>query len=88
MVQKKNENYRDQVRVNLLGETYSFKGDSPEQIKEAARLVDSQLWDVKKRFPNLGRNRLYLLALMELGNEYVRLKKENEELLDFFAREE
>lgn len=88
MVQKREGNRKKQVEVDLLGETYSFKGESPDQIKEAANLIDSQLWDIKERYPHLGKNRLLILALMELGNEFVRLKKENEELQDFFAREE
>jgi len=88
MVQKKEGNRKKQVEVDLLGETYSFKGESKTQIKEAAEIVDSHLWDVKERYPHLGKNRLMILALMELGNEFIRLKKENEELLDFFAREE
>ncbi len=88
MAPKKVGNKKEQVKVDLLGETYSFKGESPEQIKETAHLVDSHLWEVKERYPHLGKSRLLILALMELGNEFVRLKKENEELLDFFAREE
>ena len=88
MVQKKDDNKKDQVQVDLLGETYYFQGENPEQIKEIGEIVDAHLRDVKENFPHLGRNRLLILALMKLGEAYVQLKKENEELLDFFAREE
>ncbi len=82
------DNKKQEVEVTLLGEKFVFKGESPEHIKEVAALVNSQLEEVRDNFPNLGRNRVLILGIMKLGDALTRLKKENEELLDFFAREE
>lgn len=79
---------KNQVEVNLFGDRYYFRGESPEAIREAGQVVSGEIEKIYDEFPNLGRHRVLVLALMKLGDTVVKLRKENDELLELFSREE
>lgn len=88
MLVQKDDNKKEQAEVVLFGETYIFKGNSAADIKKAAEYVNDELEIIKAQFPHLGRNRIIVLALMKVADSLLRARRENEELIEFFSREE
>lgn len=88
MLEQKGDNKKVEVRVTLFGESFVFKGQNEEDIKEAAKHVNGEFLAIKKQFPHLGRHRIVILALMQTSKALLKAKKEKEELLDFFSKGE
>ncbi len=88
MLVQKDDNKKEQAEVVLFGERYVFKGNSAADIKKAAEYVNDELEMIKAQFPHLGRNRIIILALMKVADALLKAKRENEELIEFFSREE
>ncbi len=88
MLVQKDDNKKEQAEVVLFGERYIFKGNSAADIKKAAEYVNDELEIIKAQFPHLGRNRIIILALMKVADALLKAKRENEELIEFFSREE
>lgn len=73
----------NRVKVNIDGEDYCIKGAVPKQhIERAASLVDEKIVDLAESHPYLSRNKIAVLAALNIADEFLRIKEENEELID------
>lgn len=71
------------VTVEILGDDYSFIGNTPpEYIEMVALFVDEEIQRLRHKHPRLARSRLLILALMNIGERYFSEKEKGERLLD------
>lgn len=76
------------VKVELMGQTYTLKGETSEQhIIEVARLVDDKMRTLSAKNPSLDLTKTAVLAAINLADEYLRLKQEYEDLLKLLEAE-
>lgn len=67
------------VTVDIFGEKYTIRGDAdPEQIVNVARLVDSRIRELASVSPDLPRNKLAMLAAINIADEMMQQKPESE----------
>lgn len=72
----------NKVKVKIDGEDYCIKGAVPkEYIEQAASLVDEKIVDLAESHPYLSRNKIAVLAALNIADEFLRIKEENEELI-------
>jgi cell division protein ZapA (FtsZ GTPase activity inhibitor) len=57
-----------------------MKTDSPENIRQLERHINSELSKLSNRFGELDRDKLLVLFSFLLTEEYIKLKKELESL--------
>ena len=73
----------ERFQVMIDGETFVIRGTaSAEHVRELARLVDERIEEVRRTQPNLPRHRVAILVALNLADELVTARKENEELLE------
>ncbi|WP_422445427.1 cell division protein ZapA [Thermoanaerobacterium sp. DL9XJH110] len=72
----------NRIKVEINGEDYYIKGTAPEEyIKQVASYVDKKMKNLSQSHPNLSRNRVAVLAALNITDELFKLKKEYEEFL-------
>ncbi len=70
------------ITVEIFGDIYSLKTDSdPEYVKNLAYMVDRHMKNVAKRTRTFQSNRISVLAALEIADEYLKLKKDYDDLL-------
>ena len=69
------------MAVEIYGETYPLKTDNPDHLRELARIVDSHMRSVANRMRILSGARIGIIAAMEIADEYLKLKKDYDDLL-------
>ncbi len=68
---------KEKVTVNILGNEYSLKGDSPpDQIRRAAEYVDDILHKLHKTNRHINLYKLLVLTSVNLADELLKLKDE------------
>lgn len=83
MLDNNDDTKRTRVTVDILGDTYSFLGDSPpEYIEMIARHVDEELKTLRKKQPRLARSRLLVLALMNIAERFFDEREKGDRLQD------
>lgn len=79
---------KNRVTVNIYGKTYTVRGNAPaEWIAKVANYVDQKMRDIAGRHVYLDTTKIAVLAALNLADEYFRLKKEYEELLQLLDEE-
>lgn len=71
----------NKVEVIIGGNIYSLKGDeSQEHIQKVAALIDKKILELQKSNINnsLNTSKLYMLAAINVADEYIKLKKKYE----------
>lgn len=69
------------VEVYILGQKYTIKGDAPDEyIRRLASYVDEKLREVYSSSPNITPVKASILAALNIADELMRLKSEQEEL--------
>lgn len=72
----------NRVKVKIDGEDYCIKGMVPkEHIERTASFVDEKIVDLSESHPYLSRNKIAVLAALNIADELFRLKEEYDELL-------
>jgi len=72
------------VEVYILGQRYTIKGDAPEEyIRKLASFVDEKLREVYSSQPNITPVKASILAALNIADELIRLKSEQEELTKY-----
>jgi len=79
------KNNYDKAEVEILGDTYTIKGDeSSEYIAELANYVDQELKEIREYNSSVSKMRLMILGMMNFANKlykskvrYENLQKEN-----------
>lgn len=66
------------VKVNIFGQTYSIRGDAPEEyILELAGYVNDKMEEVEKIVSNTNSLQIAILVALNIADEYFQLKKLN-----------
>lgn len=72
----------NRVRVDIFGQEYHLRGEeSPEYLNELAHNVDDKMKEIAKSYPRLDTQRVAVLAAVTFLDQWMRLRKEYEELL-------
>lgn len=68
------------VAVEILGERYVIRGDAdPGYIAEVARMVDERLRELRGAAPGANRQRLAVLAVINLADELLQERRRQTE---------
>ena len=71
------------VNVEIFGDTYPFRTDGdPGELKKLAAFVDQHMQRAAKRTRSLDTRKIAVLSALELADEYFRLKKDYDELVE------
>ena len=72
---------KNKTTVYLGGTEFKLKiSESEEYIQGLAAYVNSQIASVQNQFPGLGENRGLLLSMLNMADEYFRLKEKYDAL--------
>lgn len=70
------------ISVEIFGDTYPLKTDGdPDYIRKLARMVDQRMKSVAHKTRSFSGNRIGVLAALELADDYCRLKKDYDDLM-------
>lgn len=79
---------RNKVTVTINKRTYTIVGkESREHVELIARLVDEKMMEIYDSNKHLDSTKLAVLTAINTMNEYLKLKKEYEELLTLLEEE-
>ena len=71
------------VNVEIFGDTYPFRTDGdPGELKKLAAFVDQHMQLASKRTRSLDTRKIAVLSALELADEYFKLKKDYDELVE------
>ena len=71
------------VNVEIFGDTYPFRTDGdPQELKKLAAFVDKYMQRAAKRTRSLDTRKIAVLSARELADEYFKLKKDYDELVE------
>ena len=74
---------RKKVNVEIFGDTYPFRTDGdPGELKKLAAFVDQHMQRAAKRTRSLDTRKIAVLSALELADEYFKLKKDYDELVE------
>ena len=69
------------VAVTIFGESYVVLGDNdPNHIEYLAALVDKKMKMIKERSPSLTATKIAVLTALNLADDYVGIKQEQQAL--------
>lgn len=75
----KNENPVHRVMVDIFGEKYTVRGSAnPDYIASVAEMVDSRMRELKANYGGLTRQRLAVLAALNLADELAQERRNSE----------
>ena len=70
------------IEVEIFGEKYVIRGEgTTEHILGLAHEVDSKMRLIAQRSPRLSLHQVAILAALNLADEFVKLKEEQDALL-------
>lgn len=71
------------VNVEIFGDTYPFRTDGdPGELKKLAAFVDQHMQRAAKQTRSLDTRKIAVLSALELADEYFKLKKDYDELVE------
>ena len=71
------------VNVEIFGDTYPFRTDGdPAELKKLAAFVDQHMQKAAQKPRSLDTRKIAVLSAMELADEYFKLKKDYDELVE------
>ena len=80
---------KERVHIEILGEKFTVKGDSTkEEIEKAGNHLTGELRRLKTRFSTMSDKNLLILTAFNLTEEFLRLKKDYEELASMLDKTE
>lgn len=77
------------IKVHIFGEDYPIKGDFEDEahaeeyrelVLDIAKYVDQRMHDVAEKSSNRSPKNIAVLTALNITDELLRLKRENEEL--------
>lgn len=70
------------IVVEIFGDQYPLKSDDDAAyVRELADLVDRTMREVAQKTHSLSASKISVLTSLQLADEYLRLKKDYEELM-------
>lgn len=80
---------RNRTNVDIYGHQYTIIGEEDKShVRMVASMVDDKMREISDSNPYLDTNRLAVLTAVNIVNEYLKLKKEYDDLLQKIAKEE
>lgn len=77
------------VVVEIFGEKHVVRGgESPEHIQKVAYEVDKKMRLIAQRMPRLGVHQIAILAALNLADELMKLREEQETLMQLIGNPE
>lgn len=77
------------ITVEIFGEKHIVRGEgSPEYIKGLAREVDKKMRLIAQRLPRLATHQVAVLTALNLADELMKLREEQETLLQLLGDKE
>lgn len=78
---KENFSNKSEVKVEILGEGYTIKGnESTDYIKNIANFVDEHMKEIEQYASSISRNRIIILGSMNLADKLYKVQEVNENL--------
>jgi cell division protein ZapA len=83
------------IRVHIFGEEYPVKGEFEndaeaeifrKHVLEVARYVDKRMHEVSERSANRSPKNIAVLAALNIADELMKLKEENEAQISSFCQ--
>ncbi len=69
------------VEFQLLDQTFAFKTDLPEEmVQEIREILATKESEIRKKYKLLPPLKVAVLLLLQISSEYVKIKKEHEDL--------
>jgi len=81
------EKQKGKATVEIFGETYTLRGDDPETIVQVAAFIDKRMKQIARSNSRLSPTRIAVLAALNLAEEYLRLEKDYQELMEMINDE-
>ncbi len=74
------------VEVMILNQLFTFVGEDEEKIQHVAQFVDGRVRDVVKDFGIINTMNAVIMAMMQVSDEYLELKRRAETVEDRTVR--
>jgi cell division protein ZapA (FtsZ GTPase activity inhibitor) len=68
------------VEVTILKQPFTFVGEDEDRIKRDARYVDDKIAYVTQRYGIVNTLNAVIMAMMEITDEYLEMKKQAEKI--------
>jgi cell division protein ZapA (FtsZ GTPase activity inhibitor) len=69
------------IKFNFFGQLYELKADDPEvDVKEVVEYVQTKIREQETLNKGLAPNKMIVLAMLNVGKDYILAKKQLEEL--------
>lgn len=82
------ETETSEVEVEVLGKRYAFKSSSEaSQVQRVAGIINELAGNLRCVFPSASSHRISVLALMQLGYEFLLLRDQYQALQKRFGQE-
>ncbi|RDB33496.1 cell division protein ZapA [Exiguobacterium sp. RIT594] len=71
----------NRTTIHIAGNDYTIVGtESPEHVREVGLLVDTKIREIRDQAPQLDVRQIAVLAALNIGSDYVKIKKNLGEL--------
>jgi len=71
----------NRTTIHIAGNDYTIVGtESPEHLREVGLLVDTKIREIREQAPQLDVRQIAVLAALNIGSDYVKIKKNLGEL--------
>ncbi len=81
LTKKVSSHNKSKVKVEILGEEYMIQGkESEEYIKNIAYFVNEHMSEIEEEVPNMPRNRIIILGVMNLADKLCKVQEMNEKV--------
>lgn len=69
------------IEIKFLGQVYAFKCDESDiNATDVVDYVEKSMAEAEKNYPGLPPGKLVVLAALNMGKDYIELKKKIEEM--------
>lgn len=82
MAEEKNNQPSERVVVEIYGNSYPLKTDDPQHMKQLAAMVDKKMKAMSRAVRSFDERKIAVLTTLQLAEEYDKLKKDYDELVD------
>ncbi|WP_181349776.1 cell division protein ZapA [Thalassobacillus sp. CUG 92003] len=80
---------KKRITVEIHNRSYTIIGqEEPHHIRMVASLVDQKMSEIHEANPRLDTAKLAVLSAVNTMNDYIKLKEEYSELLDYIKKKE
>ena len=82
MAEEKNNRPAERVVVEIYGNSYPLKTDDPQHMKMLASAVDKKMKAMSRSVRSFDERKIAVLTTLQIAEEYYKLKKDYDELVD------